>query len=115
MSEKENALRIAQEDAYRKAINELLSINPIRLIRFKVATVEMNAKGSIKLHKADEHIGIVNSVNEGTMEIVPVTQAVYNLIRDDFKSLVTFTGHLTITEQYKLSINKYDLMLKKEN
>ena len=115
LSEKENALKIAQEDAYRKAIDELLSINPLRLIRFKVTTIELNSKGAIKLHKPDEHIGIVIAVNDSTMEITTVTQSVYNQICDDFKSLVTFIGHLTITEQYKLSINKYDLMLKKEN
>ena len=115
LSEKENALKIAQEDAYRKAIDELLSINPLRLIRFKVTTIELNSKGAIKLHKPDEHIGIVIAVNDSTMEIATVTQSVYNQICDDFKSLVTFNGHLTITEQYKLTINKYDLMLKKEN
>lgn len=115
LGEKENALKLAQEDAYRKAINEILSVNPLRLVKLKVTKIEMYSKGGIKLHMTDELIGIVLAVNGGTMEVATVTETVYKQIHDDFKSLVTFVGHLTITEQYKLSINKYDLMLKKEN
>ena len=115
LGEKENALKLAQEDAYRKAINEILSVNPLRLVKLKVTKIEMNSKGGIKLHMTDELIGIVLAVNGGTMEVATVTETVYKQIHDDFKSLVTFVGHLTITEQYKLFINKYDLILKKEN
>lgn len=115
LGEKENALKLAQEDAYRKAINEILSVNPLRLVKIKVTKIEMNSKGGIKLHMTDELIGIVLAVNGGTMEVATVTETVYKQIHDDFKSLVTFVGHLTITEQYKLFINKYDLILKKEN
>lgn len=115
LGEKENALKLAQEDAYRKAINEILSVNPLRLVKLKVTKIEMNSKGGIKLHMTDELIGIVLAVNDGTMEVATVTETVYKQIHDDFKSLVTFVGHLTITEQYKLFINKYDLIMKKEN
>ena len=108
LGEKENALKLAQEDAYRKAINEILSVNPLRLVKLKVTKIEMNSKGGIKLHMTDELIGIVLAVNDGTMEVATVTETVYKQIHDDFKSLVTFVGHLTITEQYKLFINKYD-------
>ena len=113
--EKEKTLKIAQEAAYRNAINELVYTNPLRLIRFKATAVAMNAEGALELQKADERVGIVLGVNEGTIEIATVTQEVYDQIRNDFKSLVTFIGYLKITNQYKLSVNKYDLMLKKEN
>jgi hypothetical protein len=102
LGEKENALKLAQEDAYRKAINEILSVNPLRLVKLKVTKIEMNSKGGIKLHMTDELIGIVLAVNGGTMEVATVTETVYKQIHDDFKSLVTFVGHLTITEQYKM-------------
>lgn len=113
--EKENALKAVQEEAYRKAINGILSENPFILIKFKVTSLEMCSKGTIKFHKNDECVGIVLAVNNGLIDFVTVPQSVYSQICDNFNSLVTFIGNLAITEQYKLSINKYDLTLKKEN
>ena len=89
--------------------------NSLRLIRFKVSSIEMKAKGSLKIHTSEERVAIVLAVEDGVMEIVDISPKVYNLICNEFSSLVTFVGHLPITEEYKLNINKYDLMLKKEN
>ena len=115
LEEKEGSLKTTQEEAYRKAINELLVANPLRLIRFKASSIEMKAKGSLKIHTSEERVAIVLAVEDGVMKIVDISPKVYNLICNEFSSLVTFVGHLPITEEYKLNINKYDLMLKKEN
>ena len=115
LEEKESSLKAAQESAYRKAINEILVANSLRLIRFKVSSIEMKAKGSLKIHTSEERVAIVLAVEDGVMEIVDISPKVYNLICNDFSSLVMFVGHLPITEEYKLNINKYDFMLKKEN
>ena len=115
LEEKEGSLKTTQEEAYRNAINEILAANPIRLIRFKSSSLEMKSKGAIKIHTSEERFAIVLAVEGSVMKIVDISQKVYNLICTDFSSLVTFVGHLPITEEYKLNINKYDLMLKKEN
>jgi hypothetical protein len=75
----------------------------------------MKSKGTLKIHNSEERFAIVLAVEGSVMKIVDISQKVYNLICTDFSSLVTFVGHLPITEEYKLNINKYDLMLKKEN
>lgn len=115
LEEKEGSLKTTQEEAYRNAINELLVANPIRLIRFKSSSLEMKSKGALKIHTSEERFAIVLAVEGSVMKIVDISQKVYNHICTDFRSLVTFVGHLPITEEYKLNINKYDLMLKKEN
>lgn len=115
LEEKESSLKEAQEEAYRKAINELVLANPLRLIRFKSSSLEMKSNGALKIHTSEERFAIVLAVEGSVMKIVDISQKVYNLIYTDFSSLVTFVGHLPITEEYKLNINKYDLMLKKEN
>lgn len=115
LEEKEGSLKTTQEEAYRNAINEILVANPIRLIRFKSSSLEMKSKGALKIHTSEERFAIVLAVEGSVMKIVDISQKVYNLICTDFSSLVTFVGHLPITEEYKLNINKYDLMLKKEN
>lgn len=115
LEEKEGSLKTTQEEAYRNAINELLVANPIRLIRFKSSSLEMKSKGALKIHTSEERFAIVLAVEGSVMKIVDISQKVYNHICTDFSSLVTFVGHLPITEEYKLNINKYDLMLKKEN
>ena len=115
LEEKEGSLKTTQEEAYRNAINEILVANPIRLIRFKSSSLEMKSKGALKIHTSEERFAIVLAVEGSVMKIVDIAPKVYDLICTEFSSLVTFVGHLPITEEYKLNINKYDLMLKKEN
>ena len=68
LEDKESSLKAAQEAAYRKAINEILVANSLRLIRFKVSSIEMKAKGSLKIHTSEERVAIVLAVEDGSVD-----------------------------------------------
>lgn len=111
---REHTLNNFQKDAYCDKINDILLKNPLKLIVFKAVTFRMDEDLILKKKAEDERYSIVLGEIDDAMLIQDVTSSVFDVIRKEFNTLVTFSADLPITEACSLRIRNYDITLIKE-
>lgn len=111
----ETDLNTEQEDAYLREVDRLLSVNPIRLLSFRVSKMEMDADGEVCVYQGERRASIVLRANGSTLEIAEISNNTFDHICNDLKSIVSFNGSMPITEGYETEINNYRITVKKEN
>lgn len=114
LSEREKSLNEAQKEAYRNKINDILSQNSFRLIAYNVTEFTISEDTQLKTKIQNERYAIVLGENDKTVFFQDISEFLFDFIKNEFSTLVTFSDDLPITDTYLLGIKNYDITLIKE-
>lgn len=117
LNEREQLLNATQKEVYCKMMNSILSQNSFKLINYKVAVFEMDENSNIKSIKKtikDERYAVVSGTSGHVIQIEDVTLSLFDTVKSEFGTLVTFSEKIPITDTFSLEFEKYDIKLIKE-
>ena len=113
-AEREQLLNATQKEMYCNMMNNILSKNPFKLITFKVAVFEMDENFNLKKEIKEERYAIVFGTSDDVILIEDLSASLFDTVKSDFGTLVTFSNKLPITDAFSLEFKKYDITLIRE-